>query len=214
MVWDGLIVLVITIFAMAGWSAGLLRSWTVPVAMIFATLVSQLVYVDLSATLAENLQLEPTLSVFLSYVFTWLWIVQYSDSFLSHIVRVPDGSRNFFLKFGGGLLGFSKGLAAFVLAAMVSYGQTMVPEPAELCWANRWLVRAASGSRLLPGIHHVACRLDEPLGKYVLSDSAPRFHPNFELVGDPFESIRARQEKKGEDFVKGWQKFQRDFSGL
>jgi uncharacterized membrane protein required for colicin V production len=210
MVWDCLIAWVVIVFTMVGWATGLVRCWTIPISMAVATFISQRIYVDVSTVLVETLQLEPTLSVFIAYVFTWLFIVQYCDSFLSYVIRLPDFDLGLISKAGGGLLGFTKGLGTFVLAAMVTFAQNKVPEPPETCLANLWMIQAAADSRLLPKIHLVALRLDQPIGKYVLSDSAPRFQPSFYLDLDPFGYMRKREEQRGYEFIESWKKFQQD----
>lgn len=208
MVWDCLIAWVVVVFTVVGWSTGLVRLWTVPVSMVIATFVSQLVYIDLATVLVETLHLEPTFAVFAGYFVTWLGLVQYCDAFLSTMVDTPSGPPWLILRLGGAALGFAKGFGAFVLAAMVAYAQNSVPEPPHVAWQNRWIIHAASDSILLPKIHLVANELDHPIGKYVLSAAAPRFRPNFSLGDDPFAEQEKKEEERGLEFVRRWKRFQ------
>ena len=197
---------------MVGWSAGLLRTWTIPISMAIATFVSQNIYIDLATILVETLHFEPTFAIFIGYGFTWMGLVQYCETVLSELVRTnPDSQSPIYSKMGGAVLGFAKGAGAFVLAAMVAYAHNKVPEPPVICWENRWMLHAARDSYLLPRIHLIASKLDPKLGKYVLSDSAPRFHTKFALENaDPFAKMEAQEEERGRNFVKGWKQFQKD----
>ncbi len=210
MVWDCLIGWVILVFTLMGWSMGLVRSWAVPFAMAIGTYVTQHIYVDVATVMVETLHLEPAFAVFAGYFLTWLGLVQYAEAFLQRMIHTRERTPIFISKVGGGILGFSKGAAAFVFAAMVAYAQNQVPEPPVLSWQNSWMLRAAEDSKLLPKLHLAAAKLDQPLGKYVLSDAAPRFHANFSLGDDPFAAIEKRQRDKGLKFVQGWKKFQKD----
>ncbi len=211
MVWDCLIGWVILVFTVMGWSIGLVRSWTVPFSMALATFVTQHIYVDVATVMVETLHLEGAFAVFAGYFFTWLGLAQYTDAFLQRMVRTRETTPAFLSKIGGGALGFSKGAAAFVFAAMVAYAQNQVPEPPVLSWQNSWMLKAAADSKLLPKLHLVAAKLDRPLGKYILSDAAPRFHANFAFGDDPFAAIEKKQHDKGLKFVEGWKKFQTDY---
>lgn len=212
MVWDCLIAWVVIVFTMVGWSSGLLRTWTIPISMALATFVSQHIYIDLSTILVETLHLEPTFAIFIGYAFTWIGLVQYCEAVLSELFRPKDVPVLLIFKMGGGILGFTKGAGAFILAAMVAYSHNKVPEPPVVCWENRWILHAARDSYLLPRIHLVASKLDPKLGKFVLSDSAPRFHANFALGNDPFEKMERQEEERGRNFVKGWKQFQKDMN--
>lgn len=210
MIWDCLIAWVILVFTTAGWSAGALRCWALPVAMAISTLVSQHIYVDLSSVLVELLHLEPTLAVFVSYVFTWFWIMQYCENFLLHMVPAAERNPGLASKIGGGFLGFLKGAGAFVLAALVAGSQIAIPDPPHLSQANSWILRAARDSFLLPRIHLVACQLNQPIGKYVLSSAPPRIQANILTAADPFESYKKTQERRGFEFMEGWKRLQHD----
>ncbi len=216
MIWDCLIGWVVVLFTLLGWSAGILRSWTVPISMLVATFLAQHIYVDLAALLVETLHLESTFAVFTGYYFCWLFIVQYCELLLSNIQR-PQSAQSaqpaVLSKLGGGILGFTKGLAAFVLAAMVAFAHRL-PEPPEIAWQNQWILSAAKDSLILPRLHLIAAKLDEPLGKYVLSDSAPRFKMNFALGDDPFDKVKKQEEERGKNFVKGWKKFKEDLGSV
>ena len=211
MIWDCLIAWVVIVCTLVGWSIGLVRSWTVPISLALATFVSQHIYIDLAAILSENCRLEATLAVCLAYALTWLWIAQYCDSFLSRLVRTHDASQLLILKLGGGALGFVKGLAPFVLATMVASVQNQVPEPADICQADLWMVQAASDSFLLPAIQKVANKLDQPLSKFVLCKSAPRINPTtVELISDPFAEMKKKEQHRGVEIMESWKRLQND----
>ncbi|MBX9688973.1 MAG: CvpA family protein [Candidatus Obscuribacterales bacterium] len=209
MVWDCLIGWVVIVFTVVGWSNGI-RSWTIPFSMFIATLISQHIYVDLSALLVETLDVETTAAIFIAYSVCWLGITQYSDSLLSGLIKMKEAPQILPLKLAGGLAGFAKGAGAFVLAAMVAFAHNNVPSPPRVSWQNNWIMLAAADSFLLPPLGYLASRFDEPLGKFVLSDSAPHFKPNFALSADPFASIEKKQEEKGKAFVASWKKFKKD----
>jgi uncharacterized membrane protein required for colicin V production len=211
MVWDCLIAWVVIVFTMVGWSMGLLRSWTVPFSMAIATFIAQHVYIDLATLMVDTLKLEPTFSVFFAYVFSWLWLVQFCDHFLSDLLRsdATDSIPPMVSKVGGGALGFAKGAGAFVLAAMVAYASNKVPEPTHIGWADHWMIHAAGDSHLLPQIHFVAMKLDEPLGKYVLSDAAPRVKGDF-VIPDPFAGVEKSEERRGYEIGRRWKQFETD----
>ena len=216
MVWDCLIGWVILLFTLIGWGMGLVRMWTVPFSMAIATFISQHLYIDAATILVETLHLEPTFSVFISYVFTWFWIAQYCNFFLWHVIRIGDQNAvpPMWSNIIGALLGFAKGAGGFVLAAMVTYAQNQVPEPPEVCWENRWIVHSARDSYLLPKVHYLANELDPKIGKYVLSESAPRFHPNFALGNDPLAPVMERERERGRKIYRNLKYLQNQFDNF
>jgi hypothetical protein len=186
--------------------------------MVIATFISQNIYIDLSTILAETLQLEPSLAVFLGYFITWLGLVSYTDAVLIEIFggRLWERDMKFFSKFAGASIGFCKGFGAFALASMVAVAQHQVPSPPVTSWQNHWIMVLAQDSYFLPKIHQVACQLDRPLGRFVLSDSAPRINPSAipNLMGDPFASLEKRQQRRGYEFAQSWRKLETDLSSL
>lgn len=195
---------------MVGWSLGLVRCWSFPFSVLLATFIAQHIYVDVATVLVETLHLEATFSIFIAYFFVWIGLVQYSEALLSRLFYIKDKTMPLWSKIGGAGVGLAKGAGAFVLASMVAYANSKVPEPPQLCWENRWIVRSARDSYLLPRMHLMARKLDDSMGKYVLSESAPRFHPNFNLAKDPFADTEKREEERGKRFVKGWRQFKQD----
>lgn len=216
MVWDCLIAWVIVLCTTVGWSLGLLRSVTVPIAMIIATFIAQNIYIDLSTLMADLLQLEPSLAVFLGYFATWLGLVSYIDAVLLELFGSSLWERDIklFSKVAGASIGFCKGFGAFVLASMVAFAQHQVPSPPVYSWQNHWMMVLAQDSFFLPKIHTVACQLGRPIGRYVLSDSAPRIQPGAIVFADPFQSYEKRQEQRGYEFAQSWRKFETDLSNL
>lgn len=216
MVWDCLIAWVVVICTTVGWSLGLLRSATVPVAIVIATFISQNIYIDVATVMADALQLEPSLAVFLGYFLTWLALVSYIDAILIDLFgeSLWEHEVKFFSKLAGASIGFCKGFGAFVLASMVAYAQHQVPSPPIYSWQNHWIMVLAQDSFFLPKIHKVACQLDKPIGKFVLSDSAPRIQPGAMLTADPFHSLKTSEEKKGLEFAQSWKNFKSDMNDL
>lgn len=107
-------------------------------------------------------------------------------------------------------------VGAFALASMVAVAQHQVPSPPVTSWQNHWIMVLAQDSYFLPKIHQVACQLDRPLGRFVLSDSAPRINPSAipNLMGDPFASLEKRQQRRGYEFAQSWRKLETDLSSL
>lgn len=207
MTFDCLIVIVVIAFTVLDWCLGLVRDWSVPVSMVIATLIAQHVYVDLATIIAEALHLEATFSVFLAYLIIWFCIAQFCDNLLCHVFKSSDKDPPFVMKILGSLLGFAKGSMGFVLAAMVAYAHSKVPEPPMVSSENNLVISMTSNSFFLPQLHHLARELDEPIGKYVLSDSAPRFRPNFALGDDPLAPIMDQERRKGYKVGKAYNKF-------
>lgn len=218
MVWDCLIAWIVVVCTTVGWSLGLLRSATVPVAMLIATFIAQNIYIDLAAIMADALQLEPTLAVFLGYFITWLGLVSYIDAVLLELCGsiLWEQDLKLFSKIAGASIGFCKGFGAFVLASMVAYAQHQVPAPPVTSWQNHWIIVLAQDSFFLPKIHQAACTLDRPLGKYILSEAAPRIHPGDIpiVMADPFSRYERKQEQRGYEFAQSYRKFQTDLGNL
>ncbi len=192
---------------------GLLRCWTFLFSVLLATFIAQHIYVDTAAVLVDTLHLEATFSIFVSYFFVWIGLVQYTEALLSRLFYIKETNLPLWSKIGGGCVGLAKGVGAFILAAMVAYANSRLPEPPHLCWENRWIVQSARDSYLLPRLHQMARKLDDGMGKYVLSESAPRFHYDFSAIAkDPFADTEKQEEERGKKFIKGWRQFKQDLN--
>lgn len=203
MFWD-LIILAITItFTSVGWAKGLSRTWySVPIAVVIATVVSQRIYIDLATVFAAFLHMQPIISVFIAYLTVWIIIEQIFESILTRTGPAPEDKSAKFLKIAGATMGGCKSLLAFVLAAMVTYSHSSVPSPPEKAWQATWLAESLSHSQSLLVLHNWAAALNPHLGKFVISEADPDFVPDFSIGDDPFEKVRKRRERWGFNYIK------------
>ncbi|MBX9570558.1 MAG: CvpA family protein [Candidatus Obscuribacterales bacterium] len=211
MFWDLLLPAVLITFALTGWATGLSKKWyAVPVSVVIATVLCQHLYIDAATFLAEILHLEPFLSVLLAYLILWICVQQFIESILTHYRAGPIKGLELVDKVTGSIVAFSKCLLGFVCAAMVAYSHSStVPNPPVLDWQDRWLAGAVRSSKVLGLFHQLAEASHPVLGKYVLSDAAPRFRPNFNILADPFEDIENQEREHGKDVYRKYKDFKK-----
>lgn len=209
MFWDLFIFFFLAFLVFIGWYTGLSRKWyAVPIAVAVAIFVCQHIYVDCATFMAEFLHLEPFVAVFLAYLLIWMVLEQSCESVLSRFKAGQPREPILIDKFSGASVSLAKGVLGFVCAAMVAYSHSHVPNPPMLGWEDRWLAGSVKHSQLLTSLHKLAGSSHDVLGKYVLSDAAPRFVPNFSGEPyDPFINVEKAEEEHGKDVYRKYKQF-------
>ena len=207
MVWDILLAAILITFALTGWATGLSKKWyAVPVSVVVATVMCQHLYVDAATFLSEILQLEPIIAIMLAYLALWIFVQQFIESVLTHYRAGPSQKLVFLDKLLGAVMAFSKILVGFVFASMVAYAHSNVPFPTALDWQDKWLAGTFRTSRVLVLFHTLAEMSHPVIGKYVMSDAAPRYIPDF-VLADPFSELKREEKQHGRDVYKQYKNF-------
>lgn len=181
MLWDGLIILLVLALSTAGWNVGIINSWRGPVAIIIATIATQLLYVDFAQWIVQQLQLTPEQAVGLGYILLWCALEIIAELALS--VAVPLGTKNkpqFFERAAGAVLGLAKAIIIVILPMIALQAPIKVEaapasgsklfNPMELGLEN------AVGVKFFAG---VAKAMYPTVGPLVASTKAPSFKPSF-----------------------------------
>ncbi len=212
MFWDLLLSLILITFALTGWATGISKKWyAVPTSVIVATFMCQHIYVDAATFMSETLHLEPFISILMAYLILWILIQQFVESILSHYRAGPTEKRGLVLldKLSGSAVAFSKVLLGFIFATMVAFSQTKVPFPEEIDWRDRWLAGAVRQSHVVSLLNELAEKTHPVIGKYVLSDAAPRINPQLidKFMQDPFQDLESSEKQHGKDVYRNYKNF-------
>ncbi len=181
MVFDGFIFLVAIAMAVAGWNVGIINSWRGPLAVIAATVVTQMFYVDFATWIVQQLRVEPAMAVGLGYVLLWVLIEIVVEILLN--VLVPLGTKKrpqLFERIFGAALGLVKTLVICILPLMALNVEITVPKaPPE---KSPMIIPMPSGidqASFFKMLTPVARGLIPGLGSFVVSTKPPSFQPNF-----------------------------------
>ncbi|MBY0546398.1 MAG: CvpA family protein [Candidatus Obscuribacterales bacterium] len=183
MLWDVLIVFAALGLGIAGWNVGLINSWRGPFALVLATVVTQMFYVDFATWIVQQLSVKPAYAVLFAYLMMWLVIEICTELAMNLFLSWNRKERPRALdRVGGVIFALVKCLCIclFPVVAFASPGK--VPEapvpPSDTQMINP-IKLGVEDSRLFKILADVGGSL--PFVKsIVVSDKAPSFKPNFE----------------------------------
>lgn len=181
MLWDGLIVVLIVILALAGWNVGIINSWRGPVAILIATIATQQFYVDFSTWIVQQLRVPPEQGIAMGYVLLWLAIEITVELLMS--VLLPWGSKKkplFFERALGAGFGIFRALVIILLPMIALQGPIKVPAPPpDKAPLVNPMQSGIDKSGLVGVFNNIAKGLYPAARPLVVSDKAPSFKPNF-----------------------------------
>lgn len=213
MIWDFVVVYVLLTFAVAGWNIGLLNSWRAPVAMLAATFITQVCYLDFSAWLQGETHLPGDSAVFLGYVLLWLSFTIAGEGILFFLVPFdrfrtiskPD-------KWGGAILGLAKGGLLLCFATLASVCAVDFPNPPHYPEIARWVQETSGESNLLDHLRRVAIRLPDPVVASVVAVNGPSFRPVYNRVTVSAADIE--RTRKVKQLFNALRDLQREVDGM
>ncbi len=130
MLWDVLIALTAIGLALAGWNVGLINSWRGPIAMILATILSQMFYIDFSTWIVQQLMIKPTYATLFGYLMLWLLIEIISEIVMSLFLTWNRKERpRVYDRIGGAVFGLIKWFCIFLFPLIAMQSPNKIPEP-------------------------------------------------------------------------------------
>lgn len=181
MIWDGLIVILILTLAVAGWNVGIVNSWRGPIAIVIATVVTQMFYVDFSTWIVQQLRVSPEQAIGIGYVLLWSLVAIVAELLMN--VILPFGTKNrpmFFNRLAGAAFGIARGILIVLLPMIALLGPIKVPTaPADKSALVNVMETGINKSPTVAFFNGVAKSLYPNFGPAVVSTKAPSFKPNF-----------------------------------
>lgn len=181
MLWDGLIIVLIVGLAIAGWNVGIINSWRGPLALLIATIATQMFYVDFCTWIVQQLRVAPTQAVGIGYLLLWGGIDITLELLMA--VLLPFGSKNkptFFYRAAGAVFGVVRALVVILLPLIALQGPIKVPTaPPDKAALINPLESGIEKSGLLPVFTNIAKGLYPGTKGLVVSTKEPSFKPNF-----------------------------------
>ncbi len=183
MIWDGFVTLVLISLCMAGWNVGIINSWRGPIAMVIATVVTQLFYIDFGTWIVQQTLIQPNFAAYLAYLMMWL-IVEISTEIAMSLVLTWNRKERpmIFDRLGGVALAFVRWglICTLPLMAMLATN-CKIPEPQK---KDDGLINpmkvGLNDSHILTSFGTVAKGLLPGLGPAIVSGKEPSFKPNFD----------------------------------
>lgn len=191
MLWDVLIVFAALGLGIAGWNVGLINSWRGPFALILATVVTQMFYVDFATWIVQQLSVKPDYAVLFSYLMMWLVIEICTELAMNLFLSWNRKERPRALdRVGGVLFALVKCLCICLFPVVAFVSPSKVPEaptpPSDSQLINP-IKLGVEDSRLIKFLEETGSSL--PFVKsIVVSDKQPSFKPNFENRVPPAEN--------------------------
>lgn len=181
MLWDVLIGLSAIGLAMAGWNIGLINSWRGPVAMVVATIATQMFYIDFATWIIQQLQVKPAYAALFAYLMMWLLIEIMLEIAMNLFLTWNRKERpRIYDRFGGVLFALFKWacVCMFPLVAMQYPGKLPEPPPAKDGLINPMSLQIED-STLIKLFTETGKQMSflKPL---IVSTKEPSFKPNFE----------------------------------
>jgi uncharacterized membrane protein required for colicin V production len=181
MLWDGLIVVLILTMILAGWNVGIVNSWRGPIAIVIATLVTQMFYVDFATWIVQQLRVQPVQAVAIGYPLLWC-AVDIVCEIVMNIV-LPWGSKNrpvFFGRVGGALFGLVRALIIIILPMIALQGPMKVPAPPpDKSPVINPMHSGIDKAGLVGFFNGISKGFYPAVSGMVVSDKEPSFKPNF-----------------------------------
>jgi len=181
MVWDGLIILLFVTLAVAGWNIGIVNSWRGPFALLAATAVTKIFYIDFATWVVQQLRLPPLEAIAVAYVLLWGLIEILVEVLMSLILQFNRKVRPMlFERVAGALFGILKAFLVVLLPAMAMEVPNKVPEaPPEKAKLINLIQSGADKSSIIALMGGVAKGMLPSIGGFVVSTKAPSFKPDF-----------------------------------
>ena len=181
MLWDGLMIVLVLTLAVAGWNVGIVNSWRGPLAIVVATVVTQIFYVDFSTWIVQQLRMPPDQAIATGYVLLWCAVEIVAELLFSLILPFNKKTRPMlFERIAGAGLGAAKGLIIIILPFLALSGPIKIPHaPADKSALINPLDLGIEKSTLVPVFTGVAKGLLPGVGGLVISTKDPSFKPNF-----------------------------------
>lgn len=181
MLWDGLMVALVLTLAVAGWNVGIVNSWRGPFAIVLATVVTQIFYVDFATWIVQQLRMPPDQAIATGYVLMWCGTEIVCELLLSVIVPFNKKTRPMLLeRISGALLGAAKGLVIILLPFLALQAPIKVPHPpADKSALVNPLDLGIEKSSLIPVFTGIAKNAMPAIGSFVVSTKEPSFKPSF-----------------------------------
>lgn len=181
MIWDGLIVVLIVTLAVTGWNVGIVNSWRGPVALLIATIATQMFYVDFCTWIVQQLRVPPAQAIGIGYLLLWGGIDIVLELLMA--VLIPFGTKNkptFFFRAAGAGFGLFRALVVILLPLIALQGPIKIPAPpADKAALINPMESGIDKSGLIPVFTNIAKGLYPAASGLVVSTKEPSFKPNF-----------------------------------
>jgi hypothetical protein len=181
MLWDGLIVVLILTMMIAGWNVGIINSWRGPIAIVIATLLTQMFYVDFSTWIVQQLRVIPAQGIAIGYILLWC-AIDIACEIIMGIV-LPFGSKNrpvFFGRVGGAFFGLIRALIIIVLPMIAVQAPSKIPAPPpDKAPLINPMQSGIDKAGLVGFFNDFSKGLYPSLSGMVVSTKEPSFKPNF-----------------------------------
>lgn len=203
MLWDVLIVFAALGLSIAGWNVGLINSWRGPFALILATVVTQMFYVDFATWIVQQLSVKPEYAVLFAYLMMWLVIEICTELAMNLFLSWNRKERPRALdRVGGVIFALVKCLCICLFPVVAFISPSKVPAPPAAPSSDTALVNPlklqVEDSRLIKFFAETGGSLPF-IKSIVVSDKEPGFKPNFENRVPPGENKTKSNLKKMED---------------
>lgn len=182
MFWDIFIIFISAGLGFAGWNIGLINSWRGPLAIVIATVVTKMFYVDFATWIVQQALLQPLTAIILAYLMLWLVVEIMSEVVLNVALQWNVKERPVLMdRIGGVLLWLFKGVLIITLPAMASQVTINVPSPPKDKSGLELPCEARmEDSHLVDFFKAIARSLKPTLAPLVTSEAMPSFKPNFD----------------------------------
>jgi hypothetical protein len=179
MIWDIFGLFLIVTLAIAGWNLGLRRSWTVPIGVVVATVLTQLGYVYVAAFLRDQLEMAGGLAVFIGYIATWLTI-DISTEWIFLAFRSFRGTKKpvRWDRAAAAGVGAAKGAVLLLCASLAAIFNHSVLDPDNYSSMSAWLTEDASHSVILNTTMATGCGVPSKIAGMIVCSDAPTLSPS------------------------------------
>ena len=181
MLWDVLMSIAALGLGIAGWNVGLINSWRGPIAMILATVVTHIFYVDFGTWMVQQLLIKPDYAALFAYLMMWLVVEIVGEIILGMVFTWTKKERPVILdRVGGVAFALIKWacICLFPVVAFVSPSKIPQPPPSAEAVINPFKLG-------LDDSHLIQVFKDADKGMpflkvIIVSDKAPSFKPNLD----------------------------------
>lgn len=182
MLWDVLIAIAAIGLALAGWNVGLINSWRGPIAMVLATVLAQMFYIDFGTWIVQQLMIKPTYAVLFGYLMLWLLVEIIAEIVMNLFLTYNRKERpRVYDRVGGALFGLFKWFCICLFPLVAMQSPTKIPEapPSNDGLINPMSLQIEDSAliKLFAGLAQGPAKFVEPL---VVSKKEPSFKPSFD----------------------------------
>lgn len=182
MLWDVLIGISAIGLGLAGWNVGLINSWRGPIAMLLATIVTQMFYIDFSTWIVQQLSLKPVYATLFGYLMLWLLVEIIAEIVMNLFLTYNRKERpRVYDRIGGVLFALLKCfcICLFPLIAMNTPNKVPEAPPSKDLLINP-LSLQIEDSALIKIFGELGKGPFSFFAPVVVSKSSPSFKPNFD----------------------------------